>query len=68
MRKIWHHICFKWKCLEHYVHLHQKRYHQAHGFCHASYFSMVFLHGPYNVFAGAMLLLIIVGWLLHLED
>jgi hypothetical protein len=66
--RFYHWFCEKWKQMEVYVHAHQKRYHQAHGVLHASYFTMVFTHGPYNVGAGLMLALIILGWLLHLED
>lgn len=58
----------KWRKLESYVHSHQKRYNQAHGVVHASYFTMVFIHGPYNVAAAVMLLLIIMAWVFHLEN
>jgi hypothetical protein len=66
--RLYYWFCDKWKKLEVYVHSHQKRYHQAHGLLHASYFTMVFTHGPYNLAAAGMLVLIIIGWLLHLED
>lgn len=66
--KLWYWFCTQWKKLEVYAHAHHKRFHQAHGIVHASYFTMVFTHGPYNLGAGLMLALIVIGWLLHLED
>lgn len=62
------HICTKWKELEDYVHHHRRPFHRAHGLVHASYFAMVFTHGPYNLAAGLLLGIAIIGWLLHLED
>jgi len=58
----------KWRQLAAYVHRHQKCYHQAHGVVHASYFTMVFIHGPYNIAAAVMLVLIIIAWIFHLES
>jgi hypothetical protein len=61
-------LCTRWNKVERYVHGHQKPFHRVHGVLHASYFTMVFTHGPYNVAAGFMLAFIVIGWLLHLED
>lgn len=61
-------ICGRWKKLENYVHHHRKPFHRLHGVIHASYFGMVFTHGPYNVVAGVLLAIAVMGWFLHLED
>jgi hypothetical protein len=61
-------ICTHWRRLEYYVHHHRKSFHRMHGLVHASYFGMVFTHGPYNLAAGALLAIAVVGWFLHLED
>jgi len=61
-------ICIRWKKLEDYVHHHRKPFHRLHGLIHASYFGMVFTHGPYNVVAGVLLAFAVIGWFLHLED
>lgn len=57
-----------WKRAEEYAHVHRKPFHRVHGLVHASYFGMVFTHGPYNVVAGVLLAFALAGWLLHLED
>lgn len=61
-------LCAKWKKLEDFTHAHRKPFHRLHGLVHASYFGMVFTHGPYNVVAGLLLIIAVAGWLLHLED
>lgn len=61
-------LCAKWKGIEDYVHHHRRPFHRAHGLVHASYFAMVFTHGPYNLAAGVLLAAAIIGWLLHMED
>ncbi len=56
------------RCAQAHAHAYHKAYHRAHHVTHVSYLVLVVGHGPYTVAAGAMLVVVIVGYLLKLEE
>ncbi len=56
-----------WQTASIHAHKHHRVYHRAHEGTHVAYLAMVAMHGPYNYAAAAMLIVLAIGWLLHLE-
>jgi len=57
-----------WQNLQHHAHAHHKAYHRFHHVTHVSYLTLVAGHGPYSIAATAMLIVLIIGYVLKLED
>ncbi len=57
-----------WHALVEHAHVHHKAYHRTHHGMHLCYLGLVATHGPYGYAAGGLFILLLLGWLLHLED
>lgn len=57
-----------WRGVQAHAHSHHKAYHRCHHATHVSYLALVASRGPYTVAAGAMLFVLVAGYLLKLED
>lgn len=57
-----------WRVLQDHAHIHHKAYHRTHHGMHLCYLGLVATHGPYSIAAGGLFILVLLGWLLHLED
>lgn len=53
--------------IEHHVHKHHKAYHALHKSTHLGYFGCVAFHGPYHLPALALGVLLVIGWVFHIE-
>lgn len=51
-----------------HAHRHHRAYHVAHNSTHVSYLTLVATHGPYSYAAAALLVIVVLGWLLHMEE
>lgn len=61
VKEAWNRCC-------HHVHTHEKGFAKLHNFTHLGYFSCVAVHGPYHWFAGVLLFMGLVMWLMHLGE
>jgi hypothetical protein len=57
-----------WTQLQLHAHIHHKAYHRTHHGMHLCYLGLVATHGPYNFAAAGLFVLVLVGWVLHLEE
>lgn len=57
-----------WRKLVAHAHEHHKAYHRMHHGTHLAYLGLVAFHGPYNVAAAGLFVILLLGWILHLED
>lgn len=57
-----------WGNLQKHAHSHHKAYHICHHTTHVSYLALVASHGPYSIAAAAMLFVLVVGYILKLEE
>lgn len=65
----WLSVCkHRWFAIQNLAHRHHRSFHRVHGATHLGYFTLVFTHGPYNLVAGGLIILILLGWVLKLED
>lgn len=57
-----------WGNLQTHAHKHHKAYHRCHNASHLSYLTLVTFHGPYHIAAFVMLAVLLVGYVLKLEE
>ncbi len=56
-----------WQKCQHHAHVHHRAYKHTHHGMYLCYLGTLTFHGPYTIVAGALLVLLIIGWILHLE-
>lgn len=61
MKRLWHK-------LQDHAHAHHAAYHKTHNGMHLCYLGLVAFHGPYNLAAAGLFVILLLGWALHLEE
>lgn len=57
-----------WKSMQEHAHAHHKAYHRTHHGMHLCYLGLVAMHGPYSFAAAGLFVVLLLGWILHLEE
>lgn len=56
-----------WAAAEQHASIHRHTYRAAHTSLHLTYLGLVASHGPYNVAAGVLFVVMVFGWALRLD-
>lgn len=56
-----------WTAAEQHASIHRHTYRAAHTSLHLTYLALVAAHGPYNVAAGVLFVVMVFGWALRLD-